>query len=71
MELAPGKLMSRDNVKSMKVDSVSQSPLPFGMTPTALEAVAPTWLAQRTPRDRYNLFRDRAHRQPTAVDAKR
>jgi uncharacterized protein YbjT (DUF2867 family) len=71
LELAPGKLMSRDNVKSMKVDSVSQDALPFGVTPTALEAVAPTWLAQATPRDRYNLFRDRAHRQSRAVDAKR
>jgi NADH dehydrogenase len=71
MELAPGKLMTRDNVKSMKVDSVSESALPFGITPTALEAVAPTWLAQRTPRDRYNLFRDRAQRQSTAADARR
>jgi NADH dehydrogenase len=62
LELAPGKLMSRDNVKSMTVDNVSASPLPFGMTPTALEAVAPTWLAYRTPRARYNLFRDRARR---------
>jgi NADH dehydrogenase len=62
LELAPGKLMSRDNVKSMTVDSVSQSTLPFGIMPTALEAVAPTWLAARTPRGRYNLFRDRANR---------
>ena len=56
MELLPGKLMTRDNYHSMKVDSVSASPLPFGIAPTALEAVAPTWLAQRTPRNRYNLF---------------
>jgi uncharacterized protein YbjT (DUF2867 family) len=62
MEIMPGKLMTRDNVKSMTVDSVSQSELPFGIAPTALEGVAPTWLAQRTPRGRYNLFRDRAVR---------
>lgn len=62
LELAPGKLMSRDNVKSMTVDNVSSSSLPFGLTPTALEAVAPTWLAHRTPRARYNVFRDRAKR---------
>jgi NADH dehydrogenase len=62
MELAPVKLMTRDNVASMKVDSVSASPFPFGITPTALEAVAPTWLAQRTPRGRYDVFRDRARR---------
>jgi NADH dehydrogenase len=71
MELAPGKLMTRDNVKSMTVDSVSQSVLPFGIAPTALEAVAPTWLAQRTPRGRYNGFRDRAQRASTAADSKR
>jgi uncharacterized protein YbjT (DUF2867 family) len=71
LELAPGKLMSRDNVKSMKVDSVSRDTLPFGVTPTVLEAVAPTWLAQATPRDSYNLYRDRAHRQSRAADAKR
>jgi NADH dehydrogenase len=71
LELAPGKLMSRDNVKSMTLPSVSQSALPFGITPTALEAVAPMWLVQRTPRGRYNLFRDRAQRASTAADARR
>lgn len=59
MEWLPGRLLTRDNYRSMKVDSVSASPLPFGVVPTPLEAVAATWLAQRTPRDRYNLFRDR------------
>lgn len=62
LELAPGKLLTRDNYYSMKVDSVSASPLPFGVTPTPLEAVAGRWLAQRTPRNRYHLFRDRAYR---------
>jgi NADH dehydrogenase len=64
MELLPGKLMTRDNIESMKLDSVSASTLPFGVTPTALEGVAPEWLAQRTPRGRYQLFRDRSHRVP-------
>ena len=63
MEFLPGKLLTRDNYYSMKVDSVSDQPLPFGMTPTPLEAVAPVWLAQRTPRSRYRLFRDRAYRE--------
>jgi NADH dehydrogenase len=63
MELLPGKLLTRDNYYSMKVDSVSDKPLPFGLTPTPLEAVAPVWLAQRTPRNRYRLFRDRAYRE--------
>jgi NADH dehydrogenase len=62
MELSPFKLITRDNVKSMTLDSVTREPLPFGIAPTALEAVAPTWLAQRTPRGRYNAFRDRAQR---------
>lgn len=62
MELSPMKVLTRDNYYSMKVDNVSPSPLPFGIAPTALEAVAPTWLAHCTPRNRYNLFRDRSHR---------
>lgn len=59
MELLPGKLLTRDNYQSMKVDSVASAPLPLGIAPTPLEAVAPAWLAQRTPRDRYNAFRAR------------
>jgi NADH dehydrogenase len=69
MELLPGKLMTRDNVESMKVDSVAESGLPFGVIPTALEAVAPEWLAQRTPRGRYRLFRDRSHHSAAARGA--
>ena len=57
MELLPFKLLTRDNVRSMSVDSVSPSALPFGLIPTPLEAVAPGWLAQRTPRNRYHAFR--------------
>ena len=59
MELLPMKLLTRDNVRSMTVDNVSPAKLPFGIAPTRLEAAAPMWLAQRTPRSRYNLFRDR------------
>jgi uncharacterized protein YbjT (DUF2867 family) len=61
MELLPGRLMTRDNVDSMKLDSVSASRLPFGITPTAIEAVAPGWLAGHTPRGRYRQFRDRSY----------
>ena len=64
MELLPMKLLTRDNYRSMKVDSVSSSALPFGIAPTALEAAAPGWLAQRNPRNRYNLFRDRTRGRP-------
>jgi uncharacterized protein YbjT (DUF2867 family) len=64
MEFSPVKLLTRDNYYSMKVDSVSSSALPFGLRPTALEAVAPSWLARRTPRARYQGFRDRSTWQP-------
>jgi NADH dehydrogenase len=59
--MSPVKLLTRDNYLSMKVDSVSQQAFPFGLRPTPLEAVAPVWLANRTPRGRYDLFRDRSH----------
>lgn len=63
LELAPGKMMSRDNVDSMKVDSVcSGCALPFGRQPTRLEAVAPGFIGQHLPRARYSPFRARARR---------
>lgn len=63
MELAPQPLMSRDNVRSMRVDNVaSGEPQPFGLTPTALEAVAPGWLGKAAPRAHYYPFRRRARR---------
>lgn len=62
MELSPVKLMTRDNYYSMKVDSVCDCDFPFGIQPAALEAEAPAWLAQNTPRMRYQRFRDRAGR---------
>jgi len=64
MELLPVKLITRDNYRSMKVDSVSAATFPFGIRPTPLEAVAPSWLAARSPRNRYNLFRDRTRGRP-------
>ena len=60
LECLPGKLMSLDNVRSMSVDSVCNGcTLPFGLVPETLEAVAPAWLAFRSPRGRYAAFRDR------------
>ncbi len=62
MELLPVKLMTRDNLRSMEVDSVCDCAFPFGIRPQSLEAVAPTWLAVQTPRARYQRFRDTAGR---------
>ena len=60
MECLPGNMMSLDNVRSMTVDSVCTGcDFPFGIVPQSLEAVAPSWLAYRTPRGRYAQLRDR------------
>lgn len=64
LELAPQPLMSRDNVRSMRVDNVvtDGAPLPFGLQPTAIEAVVPSWLGDGTVRSRYYPFRRHARR---------
>ncbi len=62
MEWLPVKLMTRDNLRSMEVDSVCDCAFPFGIKPQALEAAAPSWLAARTPRARYQRFRNTAGR---------
>ena len=61
LELLPGELMSRDNVRSMQVDSVCRSPLPFGLQPAGLEAEAAA-LRGVAPRMRYDTFRHTAGR---------
>ena len=63
MELAPQPLMSRDNVRSMRVDNVAHGdPLPYGLAATPLEAVAPGWLGDAGPRAFYYPFRRHARR---------
>jgi len=64
MELLPVKLMSRDNVRSMEVDSVSQQPFPevFGVEPASLEAIIPEYLVDSTQRGKYDRFRSFAAR---------
>jgi NADH dehydrogenase len=64
MEWLPVKLMTRDNYYSMKVDSVCDCAFPdiFGFRASPLEAVAPLYLADNTPRSRYRWFRFRARR---------
>jgi NADH dehydrogenase len=64
LEMLPGKLMTRDNLRSMSVDNVCTQPFPesFGFKPAPLEAVVPAYLAGATPRGRYARFRDYAGR---------
>lgn len=64
LERLPGKLMTRDNLLSMKVDNVCDCPFPevFAFSPTPLEAIVPTYIAGVTPRSRYRWFRYRARR---------
>jgi uncharacterized protein YbjT (DUF2867 family) len=64
MELMPIKLMSRDNVRSMEIDSVSEQAFPatFNITSTSMETVIPQYLVDQTPRGAYDRFRRTAAR---------
>jgi NADH dehydrogenase len=64
LEHLPGKLMTRDNVRSMTVDNVCECDFPavFGFAPTPMEAVVPLYIPGATPRARYRWFRFRARR---------
>ena len=70
LELLPGKLMTRDNVRSMEVDNVTEFEIAaeLGVTPTPLEAVIPDYLTNDTPRGAYDGFRSAAGR---AINARR
>ncbi|MGB8339540.1 MAG: complex I NDUFA9 subunit family protein [Burkholderiales bacterium] len=65
MEYLPGKLMSRDNLLSMEVDSTCDCDFPavFGFTPSALESIAAQFLSQESMRSRFNVFRAGAGRK--------
>jgi uncharacterized protein YbjT (DUF2867 family) len=64
LEMLPGKLMSRDNLASMERDSVCDCAFPpgFGIVPTALEAVAPAYLAPEAAKSRYDDYRTQSGR---------
>ena len=52
LEHLPGKLMTRDNLRSMQVPSTCSTPFPFHFVPQAPEAVAPAYPA---PSGRHQL----------------
>ena len=64
MWLAPEPMMSPDNLRSMQVDSVAEGVCnpPAHWKPTALESIAPTYIAQNTPKGKMDSFRFRAGR---------
>ncbi len=64
LEMLPGKLMSRDNLASMERDSVCDCDFPavFGVVPTALAAIAPTYLSPDAERSRYDAIRETSGR---------
>ncbi|HSR02428.1 MAG TPA: complex I NDUFA9 subunit family protein [Methylophilaceae bacterium] len=64
LEWLPVKLMTRDNVRSMEVDSVTSSSMPseiaYSLTP--LEAIMPSYILNKTPRAKYHQYRTAAGR---------
>ena len=62
LEHLPGKLMSRDNYRSMQVPNTCSAAFPFNLQPQALEAIAPAYLSPSGPRGRYPQLRWRARR---------
>lgn len=59
LELAPVKLMTRDNLASMSCDNVCGGPFPdvFAIEPKPLEAIAPEYLGDSALRSRYDEYR--------------
>lgn len=64
LERLPGKLMTRDNLRSMGVDNVCDCPFPplFAFRPATVEAILPEYLGVGAARDRYARFRNHASR---------
>ncbi len=65
LEYKPGKkLMTRDNYYAMETDNVCSGGWPsvFDFPPAALEAIAPEYLRDDTPRARYEDYREGARR---------
>jgi uncharacterized protein YbjT (DUF2867 family) len=70
LELMPIKLMTRDNIRSMQLDSIAAQPIAaeLNVVPTALDVVVPEYLLNTSPRAAYDGFRSAAGR---AIHARR
>lgn len=66
-DFVPGKPFSTDNFLSARLDSVCKQDgmKELGITPVAIEAVVPQYLANQSQRARYNQFRSHTHRNHT------
>jgi NADH dehydrogenase len=64
LEHLPGHLLTRDALGSMQKDAVCDHPFPpiFGLSPTALEAVAPSYLAPAAVRSKFDPMRTQGGR---------
>ncbi|MEJ2346899.1 MAG: complex I NDUFA9 subunit family protein [Gammaproteobacteria bacterium] len=65
LELAPGKPFSRDNYRSLQIDSVCgqvNGLEALGITPSSVEAVVPGYLGNSQSRRRYDDYRRQARR---------
>ncbi len=70
LELMPIKLMTRDNIRSMQVDSICSVQIApeLGIVPTSLDVIVPEYLLNASPRAAYDAFRRAAGR---AISARR
>ena len=64
LEYLPGHMMSRDNLASLQLDSVAADApaAELGLTPTALESIAPRYLAGVDTQQQLDAFRRNAKR---------
>ena len=61
LEALPGKLLTRDNLASMRVDSVCDCayPIVFGGQAHEMEALVPTYLSRASQADPFSAYRQR------------
>ncbi|MDH5408791.1 MAG: complex I NDUFA9 subunit family protein [Gammaproteobacteria bacterium] len=65
MDFVPGKPFSRDNYRSLQVDSVCKGKFPeiFQLTPSSIEEIVPQYLVNRCERGKFQDYRNHARRK--------